>query len=247
MCNWVEIRPNSSPTYNYLCFKGAEDGCRWKRRLPYGRWTPWAFFETSTDLVNREDYIMTKWSNYDSPYTWPRITLNKDDVIYIRNKYTSVQQIYGYKFDISWGLLDMIWDAWYLLCKNSTSSIPEYWFREVFNWCSLLQTPPSLPATTLGRYCYELMFAYCTSLTSIPSLPATTLTEDCYNSMFANCSNIKLSTTQSWIYQNSYRIPSTWQWVSGPYSLYSMFLDTWWTFTWTPSINTTYYTSNTVI
>jgi hypothetical protein len=26
-----------------------------------------------------------------------------------------------------------------------------------------------------------------------------------------------------------------------------MFSSTWWTFTWTPSINTTYYTSNTVV
>jgi hypothetical protein len=26
-----------------------------------------------------------------------------------------------------------------------------------------------------------------------------------------------------------------------------MFTSTWWTFTWTPSINTTYYTSNTVV
>jgi hypothetical protein len=26
-----------------------------------------------------------------------------------------------------------------------------------------------------------------------------------------------------------------------------MFLSTWWTLTWTPSINTTYYTSNTVV
>jgi hypothetical protein len=65
--------------------------------------------------------------------------------------------------------------------------------------------------------------------------------------MFRNCSKIKLSTTQTWEYQTEYRIPTTWTWTSWSSSLSNMFTSTWWTFTWTPSINTTYYTSNTVV
>ena len=353
MLNWNQIRPSwpTPPTYNYLCLKGVEDGCEWRWVLPYGRWTPWAFFETSTDLVNREDYIMTKWDHYSSPYTWPRITLNKDDVIYIRNKSTSVQSIYGYRFYISGGLLDMIWDVWFLLCKNNTSYIPDNWLKEVFNSCSLLQTAPSLPATTLGRSCYYSMFGGCTSLTTAPQLPVATLADDCYNSMFEGCTSltaapqlptttlaegcyvemfngctslttapqlsattlaagcyagmfagctslttapslpatmlahdcyasmfagctslmtlpslsvttlaedcyyrmfygctsIKLSEEQIWEYQTPYRIPTSWTWTLGLDSLRYMFEDTWWTFTGTPLINQTYYTSNQVI
>jgi hypothetical protein len=65
--------------------------------------------------------------------------------------------------------------------------------------------------------------------------------------MFNGCSKIKLSTTQTWEYQNEYRIPETWTWTTATNALYRMFRTTWWTFAWTPAINTTYYTSNTLV
>jgi hypothetical protein len=79
-------------------------------------------------------------------------------------------------------------------------------------------------------------------------LPATTLTDYCYYQMFYECTNIKLSDQQVWDYQTSYRIPTSWTWTWWTYySMREMFNGTWWTFTRTPEINTTYYTSNTVI
>lgn len=118
-----------------------------------------------------------------------------------------------------------------------------YW--NMFSWCTSLETPPELPATNLAEMCYEDMFYWCTSLSSLPSLPATTLKRDCYYGMFEECTNIKLSTVQVDDYQIEYRIPSEWIWTAEYQSTYRMFMYTWWTFTGDPSVNTTYYISNT--
>lgn len=120
-------------------------------------------------------------------------------------------------------------------------------YSEMFYNCTHLTTAPSLPATTLAQQCYNSMFKFCYELTSLPSLPATTLAQWCYYDMFNSCSLIKLSDTQTWDYQTSYRIPITWTWTEATNSMKDMFKYTWWTFTGTPTINTTYYTSNTII
>lgn len=157
--------------------------------------------------------------------------------------------------------------------KLSATTLTERCYFNMFSQCANLITAPDLPATTLTERCYAYMFDGCTSLTTpseikatilntlscwfmyqwctaletLPKLPATTLWQQCYRSMFINCSKIKLSSTQTWAYQTAYRIPATWTWTDGSNSLYAMFDNTWWTFTWTPTINTTYYTSNTVV
>lgn len=118
------------------------------------------------------------------------------------------------------------------------------WYAGMFEWCTSLITAPRLPATVLWIGCYNDMFYWCTSLTSLPELPATNLTNTCYYRMFHWCTQIKLSTIQTWAYQTPYRIPNTWTWIAWNFSLDDMFKNTWWTFTWTPTINTTYYTSN---
>ena len=67
--------------------------------------------------------------------------------------------------------------------------------------------------------------------------------------MFKGCTKIKLSTTSTSPYTKTYRIPYSGTGVmftSGSSST-NMFANTGGTFTGTPSINTTYYTSNTVI
>lgn len=124
-------------------------------------------------------------------------------------------------------------------------------YESMFQGCTSLTTVPQLPATTIDGNCYKSMFAWCTSLTALPSLPTTRVRRACYESMFNGCTSIKLSATQTWEYQTPYRIPTTWQWdASDPWpsgwAMY-MFEDTWGTFTWTPTVNVTYYTSNTVI
>ena len=120
-------------------------------------------------------------------------------------------------------------------------------YRYMFNGCSSLTTAPALPATSLQEYCYGSMFSGCTSLTTLPALPATSLGQSCYSSMFNGCTQIKLSETQTGEYVNTYRIPSTGTGNASFNWNASMFDGTGGTFTGNPSINTTYYTSNTVV
>jgi hypothetical protein len=81
----------------------------------------------------------------------------------------------------------------------------------MFNGCTSLTTPPTLPSTSLANYCYRNMFNGCTSLTSAPVLPATTLMIDCYKNMFNGCSsineirtymtaNVNVANLDSWLY-----------------------------------------------
>ena len=138
---------------------------------------------------------------------------------------------------------------------TSLTTVPElpattlslWCYSNMFKGCTSLITVPKLPATTLNNYCYSNMFYGCTSLTTVPELPATTLNDFCYNKMFSGCTNIKLSSTQTGEYQTAYRIPTSDTGTTGNNSLANMFANTGGTFTGTPTINTTYYTSNTVV
>ena len=100
------------------------------------------------------------------------------------------------------------------------------------------------PPTTLADYCYASMFEWCTSLTTAPSLPATTMATYCYYGMFRNCTSFKVSATLTWSYDESWRIPTSWTGsVAANWNL-TMLTWTWWTYTSSPSINTTYYIEN---
>ena len=118
-------------------------------------------------------------------------------------------------------------------------------YASMFQGCTGLTQAPALPATTLMMSCYASMFRGCTGLTQAPDLPATTLAKYCYASMFRGCSKIKLSTTETGEYTQSYRIPTSGDGTTTTNSLSNMFAETGGTFTGTPSINTTYYLSNT--
>lgn len=100
---------------------------------------------------------------------------------------------------------------------------------------------------TMADYCYSYMFRGCTSLTTAPSLPATTLANYCYSYMFNGCTSIKIAISKSLEYDKEYRIPKSGNGVTAPVALNNMFTQTGGTFTGTPSINTTYYTSNTIV
>lgn len=120
-------------------------------------------------------------------------------------------------------------------------------YQSMFNHCASLVNAPALPATTLADYCYANLLYYCTSLESIPELPATTLADSCYFGMFAGSNKIKLATSLSGEYTTPYRIPSSGTGTTASSAMNYMFTDTGGTFTGTPTINTTYYTSNTVV
>jgi hypothetical protein len=138
-------------------------------------------------------------------------------------------------------------DVNYLLNKNSTTTLSSNCYRNLFYGCTALTSVPSLPATTIATSCYRDMFNGCTSLVTLPELPARTLVAYCCNGMFNGCSGIKISQTKTGDYQTEYIIPSSWNWTTASSWNTNMFANTWWTFVWTPSINTTYYTSNTIV
>lgn len=127
-----------------------------------------------------------------------------------------------------------------------STSLKDYCYRSMFQY-SGIRKAPKLPATTLATGCYNGMLSNCYSLEAIPALPATTLTNTCYQYMFNNSLAVKFSTTQTGEYQTAYCIPTSGTGTVGTNSLSNMFQGTGGTFTGTPTINTTYYTSNTVI
>ena len=269
--NQAQIWPTEIPAdlNNYLYFEAATiEWCEVKLRKRY--YANNTYQEISYDKFTWSDY--TFWTTISLNF-WERVYFRNKSTT--PTPFSNPDQYSNYHFEIT-GSTYAGGDIGYLLCKNSTTDLSGLWwgcFWGLFSECYDLLTTPELPATTLEQECYEVMFANCTSLTTVPQLPATTvphlcysnmfygctslntlptlpslaLQGECYQGMFRNCTNIKLSTTQTWEYQTPYRIPTTWTWTAQSYALSDMFISTWWTFTWTPTVNTTYYTSNTVV
>lgn len=233
---WREYQPPE------LCFTANTAGST--VQLTQNR-TPIAVsLETSTD----------GWT-WDSYTIWDTITLtNIGDKVYFRNTsetttWFSAGTNNRYQFVLTWSVASS-WDITYLINKNWTDTLTvNYCFYHLFYWATALTSAPSLPATTLTQRCYNQMFVNCTNLETLPELPAIDLTSYCYYNMFRWCTKIKLATSQDSTYTNAYRIPTTWtgtEYATSP--LDGMFQDTWWTWQGsTPTINTTYYTSNTVV
>lgn len=133
-----------------------------------------------------------------------------------------------------------------IYATNSHSNGNE--MNTMFSDCKSLVIPPSLSRlSNVHSSTYNGMFSGCSSLTKLPELPALTIRSTSYANMFSGCSNIKLSTEQTGEYQNEYRIPISGTGSAQSNSLNNMFTNTGGTFTGTPTINTTYYTSNEVI
>ena len=123
-----------------------------------------------------------------------------------------------------------------------STTLANYCYYNMFFGCTSLTTAPALPATTLASNCYYLMFSNCSSLTTAPSLPATILADECYGFMFYGCTNLKVSATQTGIYQYEWRIPTEGT-ISSTKNDWNKntFTNTGGTFTSNPAINTTYY------
>jgi hypothetical protein len=235
----TKIRP-VWPDKDYLCFTAEQANSTVKLEK---NWSPTTVtLETSTDWRT--------WTTYTIGNT---ITLSSiGDKVYWRNTsetatWFSTGTSNYYRFRIWW----LVWasgDVNFLLCKNSTTTLVwDYCFYCLFQNQTKLTMPPQTPATTLTQNCYRGMFASCTWLLWITNMPALNYPDYCCYQMFSGCSKIKLSTTQTWDYQTPYRIPSEWTWSVWTSSFYLMFGSTWWTFKWGATINTTYYTSNTVV
>ena len=251
----------------YLCFTAKSAGAYLrldKRGSPTS-----VTLETSTDWSTRTTYTFWTYiilSNVGDKVYWRNTSTTTTG-------FSTAVNTDFYNF-VTADNFDCSWDITYLLNKNWTTTLSNSCFVQLFTWCSKLYSAPELPATTLANNCYWYMFQNCANLTTPPKLPATTLAEQCYRNMFSWCTNltalpklsalyynniscyemfkwcskIKLSTSKTWDYQTAYRIPTSWSGsTQSTNSLYNMFANTGWTFTWTPTINTTYYTSNTLV
>lgn len=69
-----------------------------------------------------------------------------------------------------------------------------YCFYKLFNNCTALKTPPSLPSTRVGFYSYHSMFAN-SGIEYAPELPARQLSVGSYREMFINCKDMEKAPT----------------------------------------------------
>lgn len=261
-----KVRPTTLP---WVCFT-AEDAGAAVALSKSGSPTS-VTMETSTDKWSTWS-TYTIWDTITLSNVWDKV-LFRNASSTTTNFSTSTSNYY--KFSITWGKAWCSWDVTYLINKDGwvdtipntycfcylfrgaanlttppelpSTTLVNYCYRSIFYNCTWLTTAPSLPATTMTAYCYGQMFYGCSSLTTIPKLPATTMANYCYTSMFNGCSLVKFSSTQTWDYQTEYRIPTSWTGTTSTNWNNSMFNNTWWTYTSAPAINTTYYTSNTVV
>ena len=127
------------------------------------------------------------------------------------------------------------------------TTLTTYVYSNMYYGCSNLVTHCSLPATHLATACYQYMFYNCKKLTTIASLPATTLSQNCYRYMYQGSALIKVSSTQTGDYQTQWRIPTSGTGTTATGFSNDMLKSTGGTFTSNPALNTTYYTTNTVV
>lgn len=132
---------------------------------------------------------------------------------------------------------------------SSVYVIVDSCFQQMFQGCTSLVLPPAFPTFQSGwrppYYFANNMFYGCTNLIALPELAFLTIPTEAYYQMFYGCSKIKLSATQTGEYTIPYRLPSTGTGTVGNSALTNMFANTGGTFTGTPTVNTTYYLSNT--
>ena len=192
------------------------------------------------------------WTTWDGTTTVSSIDSEDGKVIYLRGTGNTVitGNSNSYRWAISGTDVKCVGNIENLLDyatveSGSHPTMANYCYNYMFYGCTSLTTAPSLPATTLAKNCYRSMFQNCTGLTQAPALPATTLANYCYRSMFYGCTGIKLSSTKTIVYTYPYRIPNSGTGTTSTDSLTDMFTNTGGTFTGTPEINTTYYTSRT--
>lgn len=120
-------------------------------------------------------------------------------------------------------------------------------YNNMYNGCTALANHPKISATTGANLACNTMFSGCTSLTELCELNVSEFSASMCSNMYKGCSLIKLSGTQTGEYQTPYRLPATGDGTSKTGAFSNMFMNTGGTFTGSPTISTTYYTSNTIV
>ncbi len=226
----VLFRNSSSTTTNF----STSSSSYYKFTITWGKaWCSWDV----TYLINKDGWVDTIPNNY----CFLRLFDSAVNLTTTPELPSTTLKSYCYRYMFNWctSLLTAP--------ELPATTMSTYCYANMFYECTSLTTASALPSTTLASYCYYYMFRNCSSLTTIPKLPATSMASYCYGSLFYNCSLVKFSSTQTWEYQTAYRIPTSWTGSTASNWNTNMFTNTWWTYTSNPTINTTYYTSNTVV
>ena len=173
------VTPEPEPERDYLCFTSTGDST--VGMTQYG---------TPTDISNGKviQYKLNdgQWQTWD----FSSVTLHDGDKMYIKSDdeiQTGESDAIHKKFVMT-GSIAASGNIMSLL--NFSTTMPDYAFTRLFDYCTSLTTAPELPATTLSEGCYACMFNNCTSLTAAPELPATTLNWYCYYWMFCDCTSL---------------------------------------------------------
>ena len=123
-------------------------------------------------------------------------------------------------------------------------------FAGLFRANASLVSCPGFPDVDVGsgNAVFAYLYGSCTNLETLPQIPIANLKTTEFVSCFNGCSKIKVSETQEGEYQTPYRIPTSGTGTDAAgNAVNGMFVSTGGTFTGTPSINTTYYTSNRLV
>jgi hypothetical protein len=115
-------------------------------------------------------------------------------------------------------------------------------FAYLFYQCGSLIRSPSFNSIIIPTKGYQGMFQG-TSITNVILLPALTLGIECYIYLYFGV-NVKISETQTGIYQYAWRIPTAGTGIAAANWNMNMLSKTGGTFTGSPAINTTYYLEN---
>lgn len=243
---------NSSPTWDgdlWFSSDGGSTWNTWNQSLPTAwAWNNWAQ-ETYEIWVRGENTTLTSRSSTVDPapvfaiYRGSNVT-PQNAPIYCEG---NIESLFDYtKVDNNQHPTVTDYCCAFLFYQQTLlASAPDIGFSTVpangcigmFDYCSGLITPPSLPATVLNEGCYAYMFGSCTSLTTVPQLPAPFLANMCYLGMFSG-SGIKISDTQHGAYNLPFIIAAE---DNASYARYDMFAGCGIT---TPDVYTTYYILN---
>lgn len=154
----------------------------------------------------------------------------------------------------STGLISSMYNGSNNNYRETGVAFNNYACYKMFQNCTALTNPPCITGWHNASASYNFAYAFtgCTGLTSLASftIPVGSTTANLspygFYYMFNGCTGLKLSTTQTGDYQTEYRIPTSGTGTAGTGSLNYMFNGTGGTFKGTPTVNTTYYTSNTI-
>ena len=172
------VTPEPEPERDYLCFTSTGDST--VEMIQNG--TP----NASANKVIQYKLNDGQWQTWDLS----AVTLADGDKMYLKSDdEIPVSEAYDiYKNFVITGSIAASGNIMSLL--NFSDTLTDYAFCKMFDNCSQLTQPPTLPVTVLAQFCYTNMFKGCTALTTAPALPATTLADNCYFTMFSGCDSL---------------------------------------------------------